>query len=235
MEGHGEGDEGHGEESQGEGAFANMSPAEIEALQKKNCVFCHIASGRVPAKKVYEDNECLAVLDINPANPGHVLLMPKEHYTIMFQVPESIIGHLFIVAKGLSQAGLKTFQSKGTTVFAANGTSAGQRAPHFMLHVIPRMGGDNIGLYIPSRALPEKEAEKIAAAVSMALGGKAVVKEPHEEKEASHEEKETPKAHEPKEKQEKLGKGAEKKEDKGGKGKPNLDNITDFLAKGGKK
>lgn len=210
--------EEHGQDESGQdGALANMSPAEIDALQRKNCVFCHIASGRVPAKKVYEDNECLAVLDINPANPGHMLLMPKEHYAIMFQVPEATIGHLFIVAKGLSQAGLKTFQSKGTTVFAANGTSAGQRAPHFMLHVIPRMGGDSIGLYIPSRALPEKEAEKIAAAVSAALGGKAAAREQKAE-----------------EKEDKPAKAKESKDDSK-KEKPNLDNITDFLAKGGKK
>ncbi|MBI2144807.1 HIT family protein [Candidatus Woesearchaeota archaeon] len=173
------------EEESLESGGSGLSPSEIEALQRKNCVFCHIASGRVPAKKVYEDNECVAVLDINPANPGHILLMPKEHYTIMYQVPEPLIEHLFVAAKGLSQAGLKAFQSKGTTIFAANGTSAGQRAPHFMLHVIPRVPGDSIGMYIPSRTLPQKEAERIALAVSAALGGKIA---PH--KEEKKEEKE---------------------------------------------
>ncbi|MBI2141747.1 HIT domain-containing protein [Candidatus Woesearchaeota archaeon] len=152
--------------------ISKMSPSEIEELQRKNCVFCHIASGKVPARKVYEDDSCLAVLDINPASPGHMLLMPKEHFTVMFQVPEQLIGHVFIVAKGLSQASLQALQGKGTTIFAANGTAAGQRAPHFMLHIIPRMAGDNIGMYIPSRALPEKEAAQVAAALSAALGGK---------------------------------------------------------------
>jgi len=151
---------------------SKMTPAELEELQKRNCVFCHIASGKVPAKKVYEDSECVAVLDINPATPGHVLLMPKEHHTVMFQMPEHLVGHLFVIAKGLSQAGLKAFQSKGTTIFAANGVAAGQRAPHFMLHVIPRMQGDNLALYIPSRALTEKEAGQIAMALTAALGGK---------------------------------------------------------------
>lgn len=152
--------------------ISKLSPSEIEELQRKNCVFCHIASGKVPARKVYEDDSCLAVLDINPANPGHVLLMPKEHFTVMFQVPEQLIGHVFIIAKGLSQAGLKALHAKGTTIFAANGTAAGQRAPHFMLHIIPRMAGDNIGIYLPSRALPEKEAGQIASALSAVLGGK---------------------------------------------------------------
>src|SRR3989338_7298488 len=138
--------------------ISKLSPSEIEDLQRKNCVFCHIASGKVPARKVYEDDSCLAVLDINPASPGHMLLMPKEHFTVMFQVPEQLIGHVFIVAKGLSQASLQALQGKGTTIFAANGAAAGQRAPHFMLHIIPRSAGDSAGLYIPSRAFPEKEA-----------------------------------------------------------------------------
>src|SRR3989338_7972024 len=108
-------------EEQGEQDISKLSPSEVEELQKENCVFCHIASGKVPARKVYEDDRCIAVLDINPAGMGHTLLMPKEHFTVMLQVPESMIGHLFVVAKLLSQAGLKSFQGKGTTIFAANG------------------------------------------------------------------------------------------------------------------
>ncbi|MBU0461615.1 MAG: HIT domain-containing protein [Nanoarchaeota archaeon] len=56
----------------------NMSPEELRELQKQNCVFCHIAAGKVPAKKVYEDDRCLAILDINPANAGHVLFASER-------------------------------------------------------------------------------------------------------------------------------------------------------------
>ncbi|MBI2550019.1 HIT domain-containing protein [Candidatus Woesearchaeota archaeon] len=200
--------------------ISKLNQSEIEELQKKNCVFCHIASGKVPARKVYEDNECVAVLDINPATPGHMLLMPKEHYTVMFQVPERALDHIFVIAKGLSQAGLKAFQSKGTTIFAANGVAAGQRAPHFMLHIIPRTAGDSAGLYIPSRAFPEKEAKQIAAALSTLLGGKT-----QEEKAVAAEivkEERTETAEKPK-LAEKAGKSAD------------LDSLTEFLAKGGRK
>lgn len=243
MPGHG-GDaesEGHDE---GTGELSGMSPSEIEEIQRKNCVFCHIASGKVPARKVYEDSECIAVLDINPANQGHMLLMPKEHYTIMLQVPEHLIGHLLVIAKGLSQAGLKAFQSKGTTIFAANGTSAGQRAPHFMLHVIPRLDGDSIGLYIPSRALPEKEAEKIAAALSAALGGRKPGRSETAEKQEKDEAKkaEKPTATETKAEAPKSMGGSVPSMPKGkrgntpsmpkGKEDTNLDSITDFLTKG---
>lgn len=199
------------------GPEQSMSPAELEELQRKNCVFCHIVSGKVPARKVYEDEECVAVLDINPANPGHVLLMPKEHHTVMFQVPEPIIGHIFVVAKELSKAGLKAFQTKGTTIFGANGVAAGQRAPHFMLHIIPRVPGDNIGLYIPTRTIPEKEGAQVAAALAAILGGK---KPAAQHDSPSHAEKEE-------EKPEETGHAPEDKH--------NLDSITDFLAKRGGK
>ena len=229
--------EDHGDSGgQGDGGeFADapgkaLSEAELEELQRKNCVFCHIASGSVPAKKVYEDEHCVAVLDINPASPGHVLLMPKEHYTVMFQMPEQLLGHVFLIAKGISQAGLKAFQNKGTTIFTANGVAAGQRAPHFMLHIIPRMPGDNVGLYIPSRALPANEAEQIAAALTAALGGTvksaatAAKEKSHEEEKSKVAEAEVAKTHD---------KTATKTENKRPKQtKTDLDAITDFLANG---
>ena len=56
----------------------NMSPEEIQELQKQQCIFCHIVSGKVASRKVYEDDSVIAILDIHPANPGHVLLLPKE-------------------------------------------------------------------------------------------------------------------------------------------------------------
>ncbi len=229
MEDHG--DSGvHGDAGEG----AAMSQSELEELQRKNCVFCHIASGKVPAKKVYEDSECVAVLDINPANQGHMLLMPKEHYTVMFQVPEGTLGHIFIIAKGLSQAGLKAFQSKGTTILAANGVAAGQRAPHFMLHVIPRTAGDSVGLYIPSRAFPEKESAQIAAALTAALGGKKEIKkETGEEPAAAHEKKEEAKESK---KGEVAAAGDNEKKPTGEKKADklaDLDSLTEFLTKGG--
>ena len=85
-----------------------MSPEELREFQKKQCIFCHIISGKVQSKKVYEDEHCLAILDINPSNPGHVLLMPKEHYAIMPQLPQEILEHLFLVSKKISNAQLRS-------------------------------------------------------------------------------------------------------------------------------
>jgi histidine triad (HIT) family protein len=157
----------------------NMSPEELKQFQMQNCIFCHIVSGKVASKKVYEDDKCIALLDINPANPGHVLLLPKEHYAIMPLIPNDIIQHLFMVAKQISAALLKMLNKDmkdigsndiGTNIFVANGAAAGQKAQHFMIHIIPRMSKDNVGLDLVEKnisdsvldSLQKMLAEKIA-------------------------------------------------------------------------
>jgi histidine triad (HIT) family protein len=142
----------------------NMSPEELKEFQKQQCIFCQIIDGKVPSKKVYEDDKCLAVMDIGPAAIGHVLLLPKEHYSIMPQVPEEEIGHMFMVAKHLSQAMLKKLKVGGTNIFVANGQIAGQRAQHFMIHIIPRREGDSI-LEIPENLVEEEMREKLGTVV----------------------------------------------------------------------
>ncbi len=139
----------------------NMSPEELKELQKQQCIFCQIVDGKVASKKVYEDDICLAILDINPANPGHVLLMPKEHFPLMPLMPEDIIGHLFIVSKHLARVMLTALNAEGTDIFVANGSAAGQRAQHFMLHIIPRKTGDEIKLDIPVKDLPKKKVDEV--------------------------------------------------------------------------
>ena len=74
-----------------------MSPEELKEFQKQQCIFCQIIAGKVPSKKVYEDAQCIAVLDIAPASKGHLLIMPKEHYAIMPQIPDKEIGHIFFI------------------------------------------------------------------------------------------------------------------------------------------
>ena len=143
----------------------DMSPEEIKELQKQQCIFCQIIDGKVSSKKVYEDDKCLAILDINPANPGHTLLMPKEHFPLMPLIPEDILGHLFMVAKALSRVMTLAVNAEGVDVFVANGSAAGQRAQHFMLHVIPRRPGDKLPLDIPFKEADEQELKKVTAAI----------------------------------------------------------------------
>ncbi|MDP3765966.1 MAG: HIT family protein, partial [Nanoarchaeota archaeon] len=151
----------------------NMSPEELKEFQKKQCIFCQIISGKVQSRKVYDDDLVVAILDVNPANPGHILIMPKEHYSIMPQMPDEEVSHIFVVAKALSNASLRALEAQGSNIIVANGVAAGQKAQHFMVHLIPRMENDNIGFQIPQKPIPEEELQNISKILSESMGQKA--------------------------------------------------------------
>lgn len=124
-----------------------LNQEEIEKrikLMKDNCIFCKIIKGEIESKIVFEDDICFAILDINPATNGHLLLMPKEHYMMMPMVPDEVLGHLSVISKYLSDLLKKTFNCLDVTVFIANGSAAGQQSQHFMIHIIPRYENDGI-------------------------------------------------------------------------------------------
>jgi histidine triad (HIT) family protein len=214
-----------------------MSPEELKEFQKKQCIFCQIVSGKVQSKKVYEDDDVIAILDVNPSNPGHILIMPKEHYSIMPQIPYEDIEHIFMVTKALSNASLRALEVQGSNIIVANGVAAGQRAQHFMVHLIPRKENDNIQFRVPQKTIPEQELQKVRKALSEILGAKA---EESEEKmtavplirkqkvvEAEFKEKKEPRKRAKKKevKKETKTKGKQKKANEG----INLDDIAKVL------
>src|SRR3989338_1679315 len=146
-----------------------MTPEEMREFQKKQCIFCHIIAGKIPSKKVYEDDRIIAILDINPATPGHVLVMPKEHYMIMPQMNDDDIKHIYVTAKVISQAQLRGLSVEGTNVFIANGYVAGQKAQHFMLHVIPRLQNDGLDFNLTESTMPRETLEKYRIALGKRL------------------------------------------------------------------
>ena len=124
--------------------------------QKAQCPFCKIVKGEIPSKKVYEDDQLLAILDINPAAKGHLLIMPKEHYPIMPLIPPPIFEHLFTRTKQLSAAMKEGMLLFGNTLFIANGYAAGQQSSHFMLHLIPREAPDGLEFFQPKKGIIDK-------------------------------------------------------------------------------
>ena len=150
----------------------NMSPEELKEFQKKQCIFCQIVDGKVQSRKVYEDDSVIAILDVNPANPGHMLIMPREHYSIMPQMPDEETGHIFAVAKALSNAALRSLEVQGSNIIVANGVAAGQRAQHFMVHLIPRKENDNLNFQVPQKTIEDSELKKIRKVLADSLGAK---------------------------------------------------------------
>ncbi|MFO7711215.1 MAG: HIT domain-containing protein, partial [Candidatus Woesearchaeota archaeon] len=126
-----------------------LSQEQKDALeeQKKQCIFCRIVREEIPAKKVYEDDTVLAVLDINPLYKGHILVLPKEHYPIMPLIPHETFEHLFSVSQDLAVSLKKGLLMTGSTIFIANGGVAGQMSQHFMYHIVPREEGDKVEIF----------------------------------------------------------------------------------------
>ncbi len=107
-----------------------------------NCIFCKIIAGDIPSMRVYEDEDCIAILDINPAAPGHTLVIPKKHYQDLFEMDEAMAGKLMMVAQEIGKRQMERLGAPGVNLVQNNGASAGQTVLHFHLHVIPRYEND---------------------------------------------------------------------------------------------
>ena len=108
----------------------------------ENCIFCKIIAGDIPSMRVYEDDDCVAILDINPAAPGHTLILPKKHYQDVFEMDEAMAGKLMMVAKEIGKRQMDRLGAQGVNLVQNNGAAAGQTVLHFHLHVIPRYEND---------------------------------------------------------------------------------------------
>jgi histidine triad (HIT) family protein len=126
-----------------------------------DCLICQIIEGKVPTKKIFEDDEAIAILDFNGANPGHTFVIPKEHIPILEQVPPLLVGKLFNLANRVSSAIFDTLKVQGTNIFVANGVPAGQKVAHFMINIIPRYENDKVNLQWQPRQLSEEEMSTI--------------------------------------------------------------------------
>jgi histidine triad (HIT) family protein len=126
-----------------------------------NCIFCNIAKREIEADIVYEDNYSMAFLDIGPANPGHILIISKEHYKNLDDVDEIMLAYVTRVVKRVGNAVKKGLGVSGYNVIINNGAVSGQVIDHFHCHLIPRY--DNDGLtHWPARDYQATEAKKLA-------------------------------------------------------------------------
>jgi histidine triad (HIT) family protein len=138
-----------------------------------SCVFCEILQGDAPASVVYEDERVMAFMDIQPVNPGHLLVVPRIHARDLASVEPEAGGWLFRVAMRLAEALRRSgLRCEGVNLFLADGAAAGQEVFHVHLHVIPRFLGDGFGFrFGPDYDQPPSRAQlaQVAAAVSRAL------------------------------------------------------------------
>ena len=134
----------------------------------KACPFCEIAAGTAGAHIVFEDAISLAFLDHRPLFPGHCLLITKQHFATLYDLPADLIGPLFKNAQMLAQAVQRAMEADGT--FVAINTVVSQSVPHFHVHIVPRKRGDGLrGFFWPRHKLPENQFASIQKLLTAAL------------------------------------------------------------------
>ena len=110
-----------------------------------DCLFCKIAKKEIEAKIVYEDEAGMAFLDINPCQKGHLLVIPKEHYENLNEVPKGKLAALFEIVKKMTKLLEEKLGVSGFNIGWNHGKDAGQVIPHLHIHIIPRYLNDGGG------------------------------------------------------------------------------------------
>ena len=109
-----------------------------------DCIFCRIAAETAACEEIYRDDATLAFMDINPANDGHCLVIPKTHFEHVFDMPPALFGAVASTAAKVARAVSEVLQPGGINLTQANGAAAGQSVLHVHIHVLPRRAGDNL-------------------------------------------------------------------------------------------
>ena len=130
-------------------------------MRDDNCIFCKIANGEIPSATLYEDEDFRVILDLGPATKGHALILPKNHFANLFEIPEDIEAKAFVLAQKMATKMQKVFDCDGFNIVQNNGTTAGQTVFHFHIHLIPRYDKDGAGVSWKPGTLTDAAREEI--------------------------------------------------------------------------
>jgi histidine triad (HIT) family protein len=126
------------------------------------CEFCNIINGSAPAEIVFENEQCIAILDVNPIHYGHTLVIPRHHYETFLEVPEDVLVGLIKATNVVVKAVVKALKAPGFNIFSNNGRAAGQSIFHFHFHVTPRYEDDNIKFVLTLKKYSNHESAEYA-------------------------------------------------------------------------
>lgn len=133
-----------------------------------DCVFCKIVAGEIPALKIYENHHAIAFLDINPVNPGHTLIVPKEHHETFLHTPPEVLHDIMDAALRIAPVVVATVGADGFNLDLNNGEAAGQVIFHTHFHLMPRFANDGLRPW-PHKSYGPGEAEKLAEEIKKKL------------------------------------------------------------------
>ena len=131
-------------------------------MRDDNCIFCKIANGEIPSKTLHEDEEFRVILDLGPATKGHALILPKNHYKNVYELPDDAAASVMKLAKKMAVTMTEKLSCDGFNLVQNNGEAAGQTVFHFHMHLIPRYenDGQQIGWAAGESTPEELEAVK---------------------------------------------------------------------------
>jgi len=135
-----------------------------------DCVFCDIASRKRPAEILFENDDAICILDINPIHYGHSLVIPKRHCRDFLDVPSGTLGGVMEAARTVARALVQSLNLEGYNIFTNNGAIAGQSVFHFHLHITPRYKNDNITFVLTLKQYHNGEMAEYAHRIRKNLG-----------------------------------------------------------------
>ena len=133
-----------------------------------NCIFCRIIEKSIPNAIIYENEKYLAFMDKYPINHGHSLLVPKQHFENILEMPASMVGEMYSIVPQLAKAILNVINSDGFNVNQNNGKSANQIVPHVHVHIVPRYSVEKVKGQWPTRKIAKiKDLEILAEKIRL--------------------------------------------------------------------
>lgn len=145
---------------------------EKTVARDSGCSFCKIVSVEIPASVVYENDSLVAFMDINPLADGHLLVIPRDHYRTLDEMPPAACGQLCAALPILGRALLDVTGASGYNVLQSNKQAAGQVVPHVHFHLIPRQPVDDLGFRWNAKRYPPGRAEELAGEFQRVLAPK---------------------------------------------------------------
>lgn len=139
-------------------------------MTKDDCIFCKLANGVFPTNSIYEDENFNVILDVSPANRGHALILPKQHFDNIFEIDDETASKIMPLAKKIATAVKKVTGCDGVNVQQNNGTAAGQSVFHIHVHIIPRFDDDKFKLVWDPKSFSDEELAATAEELRAEIG-----------------------------------------------------------------
>jgi histidine triad (HIT) family protein len=135
-----------------------------------DCVFCKIRDGEIPSMRLYEDDLTLAIMDINPVNSGHCLVIVKNHAATIWDTEEADLQAAIATARKVALGLKAAVKPDGLNMLQANGAAAFQSVPHYHLHLIPRWNNDGKGFDWPLVPGDRAQIQAVGVRLREAIG-----------------------------------------------------------------